>query len=72
MCVHACSFHKKKGGHRTPCCVSCSCGENIELTKMDLHLADCHCIGLDIPRTPINRPTPPSAHKSVPAYARAA
>ncbi len=71
MCVHACHFHKKKGSHRTPCCVLCDCGQNIELTKLESHRASCHRIGLDIPRTPINMITSsPPIYTSVPTGIR--
>ncbi|KKS12800.1 MAG: hypothetical protein UU70_C0032G0009 [Candidatus Yanofskybacteria bacterium GW2011_GWA1_41_6] len=72
MCDHACSFHKKKGSHVTPCCVPCSCGQNVELSKMDLHLSNCHRVGLDIPRTPFYRLAPPSVRESEPTHAETA
>lgn len=72
MCVHACSFHKKKGSHVTPCCQPCSCGENIELTKIASHLASCHRIGLDIPKIPIYASALTSNQKPAPAGIRAA
>ena len=56
MCEHACSFHKKKGEYRTPCCAPCSCGQSVELAKFDLHMSNCHRIGLDVPKIPINMP----------------
>ena len=66
MCAHACHFHKKKGKHVTPCCMPCSCGENIELEKIETHLATCHRVGLDVPRTPINITIPPPIRTAVP------
>ncbi len=67
MCAHACSFHKKKGSHVTPCCVPCSCGQNVELTKYDAHRATCHRVGIDVPKLPVMT-IRPSASTSVPAH----
>jgi hypothetical protein len=72
MCAHACSFHKKKGSHRTPCCTPCDCGQNIELIKLNDHRADCHRVGLDVPRTSFNGLTPPPVKEREPAYAKIA
>ena len=66
MCAHACDFHTRGVSPRTPCCVPCSCGENIELTKMETHLSNCHRVGLDVPKFPIDMPILPSASISVP------
>ncbi len=69
MCAHACSFHKKKGGYITPCCVPCSCGENIEMAKLEAHLGNCHRASLDVPRIPIFALPPSSVGQREPAYA---
>lgn len=66
MCAHACEFHKGRKKHVSPCCVPCSCGQNIELTEVDSHRASCHRVGLDIPRTSVHMLTYPPASKSAP------
>lgn len=72
MCAHACDFHTHRVSPRMPCCVLCSCGENIELSKMDEHLANCHRAGADVLKSPINMmPFVSPAHELEPAYVEA-
>ena len=71
MCDHACSFHKCGERHVMFCCTYCVCSENIELSKMNDHLAECHNIRVEFPQRPNFPPRPIPTHEPIPAYAGA-
>lgn len=69
MCGHACPNHHRGVRGVTLCCTYCSCRQNIDVSKIIEHLAECHNVVVELPQRPSFPPRPIPVREPVPAYA---